>query len=111
MLEPQVDQSQNLLPLREKILEIFKTNKYLVVDFTKIDGDHRLMTCTIHPEVLPPYIFESISGKRKEHIGTISVWDLNKKDWRSFKIDRVNMITSQNTETGEESVLYIKDLT
>lgn len=109
MSDPQVNQSQNLLELRKKIFEIFQNNKYLVVEFTKKNGEYRSMTCTLHPEVLPAYIFESIKGGRAEPTASFAVWDLNKKDWRAFLIDNVNMITSQNKETGEETVLYLKD--
>lgn len=88
---------------------LFAQNKYLVVDFNKVDGEHRVMTCSIHPEVLPAALFESLSvQKRKKSQEVLTVWDLNKKAWRAFKVDNVNMLSSKNNITGEETVLYIK---
>lgn len=109
MLDPQTTQLANLLATRARIFKIFQDNKYLVVEFTKKNGEYRSMTCTLHPEVLPAYIFESIKGGRAEPTASFAVWDLNKKAWRAFLIDNVNMITSQNKETGEETVQYLKD--
>jgi hypothetical protein len=109
MLEPQAPAFPMPSDLRDVFLEIFKNNKYLVVDFNKVDGEKRVMDCSTHPEVLPEYLFESKSViKRKQAMGVLTVWDLNKKDWRSFKVENVNMITAKNNETGEESVKYIK---
>jgi len=54
------------------------------VTFKKIDGDMRKMLCTLQEDVIP-----KITGKKKENKDVLAVWDLGKKDWRSFRIDSV----------------------
>lgn len=63
----------------------------LQVTFTKVNGDNRVMDCTLIPEMLPtPRVVESDTKvTRKVNEKTISVWDLNAKGWRSFRVDNV----------------------
>jgi len=59
------------------------------VDFTKIDGEHRLMTCTLRSDILPTLT----ESKKEPKIGsTLSVWDVEKSAWRSFRLNQVNAI-------------------
>lgn len=59
------------------------------VDFTKIDGEHRLMTCTLRTDLLPT-LTESV--KQPKIGSTLSVWDVEKSGWRSFRLNQVNAI-------------------
>lgn len=61
------------------------------VDFTKINGEHRLMTCTLLSNHLPP-LTESAEKKEKTLGNTLSVWDVEKSSWRSFRLNQVNSI-------------------
>lgn len=95
--------------LHQQFQKLFDDNKYLVVDFTKVNGDTRIMTCSLHPDVVPVPVFESLSVKKRHRtMEVMSVWDTNKQDWRAFKLASVNMISSINPETNEEFVLYLK---
>lgn len=57
------------------------------IRFTKLDGEERLMACTLSSDYLPEGTFEG--GKKKNPDGLVSVWDIEKSSWRSFWIDRV----------------------
>jgi len=65
----------------------------LVVTFTKLNGDKRIMTCTLNPKFIPEDQMpksnkptKTLSEKQLENIG---VYDINAKAWRSFKVNRV----------------------
>jgi hypothetical protein len=56
------------------------------VTFTKVNGDKRVMQCTLKEDVIP-----SVTGEGKSHVDTnVAVWDLNKQAWRSFRWDSVD---------------------
>lgn len=64
----------------------------LEVTFTKVNGDNRVMECTLIPEMLPLVVESKIDDTkttRKVNEKTISVWDLNAKGWRSFRVENV----------------------
>lgn len=66
------------------------------VTFTKANGETRVMHCTLNESILPPSVDETGStASRKENLDIIAVWDVEKGDWRSFRLDSV---TSFNTE-------------
>ena len=70
----------------------FLTHAVADVKFTKTDGTIRNMRCTLRPDYLPaPSVAESVltKTKRDENPNIIAVWDIEKKDWRSFRIDSV----------------------
>lgn len=54
------------------------------VKFIKHNGDERIMRCTLQKDYLP----ESNNGIT-QHDDLIVVWDLDKKDWRSFNVSSV----------------------
>lgn len=66
------------------------------VTFTKVDGTERVMKCTLEAKDLPP-IVPLAEGKtpRKESTSTkaLRVFDLEKKEWRSFTIKNVKHIS------------------
>tara|TARA_B100000029_G_scaffold211455_1_gene209319 strand:- start:25 stop:288 length:264 start_codon:yes stop_codon:yes gene_type:complete len=71
---------------REILVEGLKKN-VMRVTFTKVNGDTRVMRCTLHDSVLPE---QPISGiKKKENQDTLSVWDLDNDGWRSFRLDSI----------------------
>lgn len=76
----------------------------ITVTFTKADGTDRDMLCTLDPERLPPPLVQigpvdgivKESKQRKqpdEH--SIRVFDLEKKEWRSFRFDRLKKVTAE----------------
>lgn len=77
------------IPTQELLLEQLR-KETLVVTFNKLDGNERVMTCTKSFDVIPE---ESRPKTDKEpKVGTVTVWDINAKGWRSFKYDRVTKV-------------------
>jgi hypothetical protein len=67
----------------------------LVVDFTKLNGDERVMTCTLREDIKPAATkTDTMSQKKVREISdaVVSVWDVNAKGWRSFRYDRINSV-------------------
>lgn len=68
----------------EVLQETLKDN-IVTVTFTKANGEERVMRCTL----IESYIQEKGKGVRKVNADVISVWDLDKNGWRSFRKDSV----------------------
>ena len=67
----------------------------LVVDFTKLNGDKRVMTCTLREDIKPAATkADTMSQKKVREVSdaVVSVWDVNAKGWRSFRYDRINAV-------------------
>ena len=61
------------------------------VKFTKVNGEERLMRCTLKEDLLPEPVASDaeINRNRAPNDSVQVVWDLDKKAWRSFRIDSV----------------------
>jgi len=62
------------------------------IRFTKVNGEKRVMHCTLMPEHLPPSTNQQAleeAHRRPENQDTIAVWDLQNGAWRSFRVDSV----------------------
>ena len=80
------------IPTEEKLKETLR-KETLVVTFNKLDGDERVMTCKKSFDVIPE---ESRPKTDKDSkAGTVTVWDLNAKGWRSFRYDRITKVEEQ----------------
>jgi hypothetical protein len=67
----------------------------LVVDFNKISGDKRVMTCTLREDMKPQATKDdTLSQKKVREMSeaVVNVWDVNAKGWRSFRYDRINSV-------------------
>ena len=70
---------------------LLKSGTYNIT-FTKVNGEQRTMPCTLEPTKLPPApVKEAATKARKDD--TLSVWCLDKQEWRSFKVMNVIEIT------------------
>jgi hypothetical protein len=81
-----LDRDTVLKDLRENVIE---------VTFNKVNGDQRLMRCTLKPNLLPEsYQKDEIEEKKfhRENENVISAWDVQKSGWRSFRIDSVTYV-------------------
>ena len=76
--------------VRERLL-----TDILRVTFDKMNGERRIMTCTLQDKYLPTTVFQSARPEPKD---SLAVWDLNAGGWRSFRIDKIIAI--------EEGVTY-----
>jgi hypothetical protein len=65
------------------------------ITFDKVNGDRRIMTCTLQEQYLSP---PSPEEKRPEPKDSLAVWDLTANGWRSFRLDKIIAI--------EEGVTY-----
>ena len=62
----------------------------LTINFTKVNGEERVMNCTLNETLLPEAI--TSDSEKKENLDVIAVWDIDKDAWRSFRVDSVNSI-------------------
>lgn len=58
-----------------------------IVIFKKVDGTIRRMRCTLKADYLPN---KETPAQRDDY--TVTVWDLDEKDWRRFRIDTLQTI-------------------
>lgn len=83
---------ETILPNREQMLQALKRGVYRIT-FTKVDGTTRTMFGTLKAEHLPPPKDtggqEATKPKPKKSDSFVSVWDMEKKDWRGFRVDSV----------------------
>lgn len=62
------------------------------VTFTKVDGTIRTMPCTLRADVLPVQDTTKVTEAKEPNYNTISVWCLDKKEWRSFRVANVKEV-------------------
>ena len=74
----------------EKDLTSLLRESIITVTFKKLDGDERVMTCTKSFDVIPEDMRPKTNKESKQ--GTVTVWDVNAKGWRSFRYDRVTKV-------------------
>lgn len=82
------------IPTREELLKLLG-EELVEVTFLKLDGDQRIMTCTLRPNYLPEANREdklSQTKIRNLEDKVIVVWDTNANAWRSFRYDRVKEV-------------------
>jgi len=82
------------IPVREDLKNLLEQN-VLIIDFTKLNGDKRVMTCTLREDMKPRAVKDdAMSQKKVREVSdaVVSVWDVNAKGWRSFRYDRVNKV-------------------
>jgi hypothetical protein len=66
------------------------------VNFTKVNGEIREMKCTLDFNRIPldkhPKEKSEENGdkSRSKNMGVVPVFDVEKSEWRSFKVDSVN---------------------
>lgn len=59
--------------------------------FTKSDGTEREMRCTLREDLIQS-TEKKTERTKKENADVMSVWDLEKSGWRSFRLDSVKSI-------------------
>lgn len=63
----------------------------ILVTFTKSNGEERVMKCTLKEDVVPQYEKKTDREKVKND-KVLSVWDLEKNEWRSFRLDSIKSV-------------------
>ena len=63
----------------------------LEITFTKVNGDKRVMNCTLMEGILPSNTTENKTDK-KVNEDILSVWDVDANGWRSFRMNTVTQV-------------------
>lgn len=85
-----------------QVMHLLTHEKTVEVNFTKKNGEKRIMRCTLHPEVLPEVTTVNESKKSRstalpENKASVAVpvYDVDLEAWRSFTINSVIEIVRQ----------------
>jgi hypothetical protein len=67
------------------------SERVVTVKFKKVNGEERTMLCTLLSSIVPKIHGEPdrIEKERKENPDVVAAWDVEKKGWRSFRIDSI----------------------
>ena len=78
---------------RELLIEKLRAGN-VIVRFTKADGTERAMQCTLQPDVIVPYekVDKESTHTKSVNEDLVSVWDIEKDAWRSFKISSLTSV-------------------
>lgn len=98
---------------REQLSELLHSGE-CIVEFTKVDGTVRTMPCTLNEALLPappvhvtntdnPVDFPVPKKEKKANPDIMSVWCLDKKEWRSFRIANVISVKAKDDNTAVQS--------
>jgi len=83
---------------RDNLVENLQRLKLQIV-FAKADGSLRSLFCTLREDCLPDEIKQKKTAKKKKNAETLlSVWDLEKKAWRSFHCDQIAAVLQMESE-------------
>lgn len=74
---------------RNELIEQLSTN-ICEVTFTKVNGEQRVMPCTLREDLLPAR--NESNTERKVNENVLSVWVTDANGWRSFRVDSVTDI-------------------
>jgi hypothetical protein len=81
---------------RDGLIDMLRSN-IVTVTFTKVNGDERVMTCTLLSEHIPNAPTTNGEVVLKETTNsTVSVWDINANGWRSFRVENVKSISMKS---------------
>jgi hypothetical protein len=82
---------------REELITALKNN-VCTVTFTKVNGEVRVMPCTLKEELIPgvkPLLETIVEANVPVEVivkPTISVWCTDVSSWRSFRFDSVTQV-------------------
>ena len=77
---------------RQDVLNML-TNSVVTVTFTKVNGEERVMRCTLLSEYMPNGGGPTLLQEGKNN--NLSVWDVDANGWRSFRLDSVKSILTE----------------
>lgn len=90
-MEVAYEHTDDLLTRNQEIANMLRTG-VCEVTFTKVNGELRTMPCTLDPMLLPPQPLKEFHETRVFKPETLSVWCLDKMEWRSFRVANVTKI-------------------
>jgi hypothetical protein len=79
---------------KENLIDMLRNN-IVTVTFTKVNGDERVMKCTLRSEMIPnaPTQNGELVVDQKQSSNNVSVWDVDSQGWRSFRVASVKSIS------------------
>ena len=77
---------------RENLTELLR-NSVVTVTFTKVNGEERVMKCTLLGEYVPNAATNDRVLLTENVSNNISVWDVEANSWRSFRVDSVKNVS------------------
>jgi hypothetical protein len=83
--------AKKMLLTRNEIVEQLQVGK-LEVTFNKVNGDKRIMTCTLKEDAIPGY--KPANKDKKVNKEVVSVWDINAEGWRSFRLANITEVAT-----------------
>ena len=75
------------IPPKEQLVKMLQEN-VVEVTFTKLDGEIRIMPCTLQADYFPDP--KKTADQKNEK--TVAVWAIESKGFRSFRYDRVKQV-------------------
>jgi len=76
------------MPTKDEFKKLLK-NTVVTVNFKKKDDTLRKMICTLNEEYLPELEERENKKIKSESNEAIAVWDIEKRAWRSFRLDSI----------------------
>ena len=74
------------------VLPIFMLWKWSKENVTNVNGDKRIMTCTLKEDAIPGY--KPANKDKKVNKEVVSVWDINAEGWRSFRLANITEVAT-----------------
>lgn len=75
----------------DNIVEQLKSN-ILQVTFTKVNGEERVMPCTLLPELLPTREQGETAAALAVNNSVVRAFAIDKQAWRSFRVENVTQV-------------------
>jgi|APCry1669191515_1035360.scaffolds.fasta_scaffold138962_2 hypothetical protein len=77
---------------RDTLVSDLKRN-IIEVTFNKVNGEQRVMRCTLLKNYLPENYDEGfLDAKHQENKDIVAVWDIQNGGWRSFRVENVTYV-------------------
>jgi hypothetical protein len=86
------DSYTNTPEFKDWLVNLLADAKPTTVTFTKKDGTARVMRCTRNPELIPTEQHPSTESTRKASTTSVTAFDLDKNEWRSFLPENITHI-------------------
>jgi hypothetical protein len=79
---------------RDGLIDMLRHN-IVSVTFTKVNGEERVMRCTLQTNYVPnaPSKNGELVVEGKTTSNNVSVWDVDANGWRSFRVSSVKNIS------------------
>ena len=77
---------------RQEMITMLKESECRVI-FKKVNGEERDMRCTLMESILPELKSKPDDNKRQPNESIVRAFDINKQEFRSFKVDNVISFT------------------